>query len=74
MLPILAFPATTQAIGYLLAFAAGTIVSMAAFSTLIGLLATRCSIGSGRAYRGLMSACSVAAICVGCFWLFNSFQ
>lgn len=74
VLPILAFPTNAQAVAYLLAFAAGTIVSMAAFSSVMGFLATRCAIGSGRAYRGLMSACSVAAIGVGCFWLFTSFH
>lgn len=73
VLPILAFPATVQAVAYLAGFALGTVVSMAAFSSVIGLLAERCSIRSDRAYRRVMGACSMAAIGVGCFWLLTSF-
>src|ERR1051325_8792383 len=57
VLPILAFPTLTQATAYLLAFGAGTVMSMAIFSSAMGALATRCSIGGPRAYRHLMSAC-----------------
>ncbi len=74
VLPVLAFPTTTQALTYLIAFGAGTVVSMAVFSSMIGLLATRCSIGSGRAYQRLMATCSLAAIGVGTFWLITSFH
>jgi len=71
VLPILAFPTHGQALGYLAAFGLGTIASMAVFSSLMGLLATRCAAGSTRVYRGLMSACAATAIGVGCFWLTN---
>jgi hypothetical protein len=74
ILPVLAFPTTAQAVTYLLAFGAGTVASMAAFSSVVGVLASRYSIGSGVAYRRLMSVCSVAAIGVGCFWLATSFH
>jgi hypothetical protein len=69
VLPILALPTLAQAIGYLAAFAAGTIVSMASFSWVMGLLASRCSAGSAQIYRGLMTCCAACAMAVGCFWL-----
>lgn len=74
VLPVLAFPTTAQALAYLLAFGVGTVFSMAVFSTAIGLMATRCSMGSDKAYRRLMSFCSVSAIAVGCVWLLTSFR
>jgi ABC-type nickel/cobalt efflux system permease component RcnA len=70
VLPTLALPTLTQAVSYLIAFGVGTVVSMAFFSWIMGLLATTCSMNSTRAYNGLMAFCSVAAIGVGCFWLF----
>jgi hypothetical protein len=74
VLPVLAFPTTLQAVAFLVAFGVGTIFSMAVFSAVVGLVATRCSIGSARAYRGLMSLCSLSAIAVGCVWLLTSFR
>jgi len=74
VLPILAFPTKTQAIAYLAAFGAGTIISMAAFSWVMGVVALRWGSRSVRIYRGLMSACAVAAMAVGCFWLATSFR
>jgi len=68
VLPILAFPTKTQAVAYLVAFAAGTIASMALFSWVMGLVASRCAAGSAKVYRGLMSGCAVTAMAVGCFW------
>jgi len=70
VLPSLALPTRSQAISYLTAFALGTIFSMATFSTIMGLAAQRFQQSSLRIYRGLMCACSVAAMGVGCFWLF----
>jgi hypothetical protein len=69
VLPILALPTRAQAGVYLTAFAFATIVSMAGFSWLMGLLATRCAGHSTRVYRGLMAACAAAAMLVGGFWL-----
>ena len=71
VLPVLAFPTRTQALSYLLAFGLGTIGSMAAFSWLMGQLASRCSLASTTLYRGLMSICAAIAMVVGCFWLFT---
>ena len=72
VLPALAFPTRSQALSYLLAFGAGTIASMAAFSTTIGWLASRCSTASTSVYRGLMSLCAAGAIGVGIFWMVHS--
>lgn len=71
VLPILALPTRVQALGYLVAFGAGTITSMASFSWLIGLLTTRWATGSAKIYRGLMSVCAASAMAVGCFWLLH---
>ena len=69
VLPILAFPTRVQALSYLVAFAVGTVVCMAAFSWLVGLLASRCAASSTKVYRGLMTFCAAAAMAVGVFWL-----
>ena len=68
---MLAFPTHAQALAYLTAFAAGTIVSMAGFSSFIGWLAGRCATSGLKVYRSLMGACAAAAIGVGCFWLWH---
>jgi len=70
VLPSLALPTRPQAIAYLATFAIGTILSMATFSAIMGLVAQRFERNSLKVYRGLMCACSVAAMGVGCFWLF----
>ena len=70
VLPILALPNNRQAAAYLGAFAAGTIASMAAFSWVMGRVATAGN--STKIYRGLMVTCSLVAIGVGCFWLKTS--
>jgi ABC-type nickel/cobalt efflux system permease component RcnA len=71
VLPSLAFPTFSQALAYLLCFGAGTVLSMAAFSSVMGLLASRCAAGSAKIYRGLMTVCATTAIAVGCFWLIH---
>lgn len=71
VLPVLALPTRIQALGYLGAFAAGTIISMAGFSWTMGLLAYRLSGGATRVYRCLMGGCAAAAMAVGCFWLLH---
>ena len=71
---MLAFKTNSQAIAYLVAFGVGTIISMAVFSTAMGWLASRCSMNGAKAYRGLMSGCSIAAMAVGVFWVFTSWK
>src|SRR5205823_15044364 len=70
VLPSLALPTRSQAITYLATFALGTILSMATFSTMMSIVAQRFERNSLKVYRGLMCACSIAAMAVGCFWLF----
>jgi ABC-type nickel/cobalt efflux system permease component RcnA len=69
ILPMLAMPTKVQALAYLISFGAGTVLAMALFSWGVGLLATRCADNSVKIYRGLMSACGVAAMVIGCVWL-----
>ncbi len=68
ILPMLALPTRTEALAYLLAFGFGTVLAMAGFSWGMGLLASRCADRSVQIYRGLMSACAVAAMVIGCIW------
>lgn len=74
VLPILAFPTKTQAVGYLLAFGVGTVISMATFSTVLGLITRRFAADSVKIYRGLLGTCAVTAMAVGCFWLATSWH
>jgi hypothetical protein len=70
VLPALAFPTHAQAFAYLAAFALGTVLSMAAFSSIMGVVAARCGNGT-RVYRGLMAGCACTALAVGGFWLLH---
>jgi len=74
ILPMLAFPTQTQAISYLVAFAAGTVASMAGFSWLMGTAAQRAARRGVNLYRGLMGSCGAAAVVVGCVWLVQTFS
>lgn len=74
VLPMLAFPTGLQAAIYLAAFAAGTILSMALFSWLVGVTARQCSGKSAQMYRGFMTVCGGAAMLVGCAWVVLSLQ
>jgi len=74
VLPILAFPTKTQAAAYLIAFGAGTILSMASFSWVLGAITKRFAFGSLKIYRGLLGTCAVAAMTVGIFWLATSWR
>jgi ABC-type nickel/cobalt efflux system permease component RcnA len=74
VLPILAFPTQSQAIAYLVAFGAGTVISMATFSSVLGLVTRRYAVGSVQVYRGLLGTCAVTAMAVGCFWVATSFH
>jgi len=74
VLPALAFPTRSEAVAYLIAFGLGTIGAMAAFSWGMGWLAARFANRGLNIYRGLMGACAVAAMVVGCFWLATSWR
>lgn len=74
VLPVLAFPTRVEAFSYLIAFGVGTVAAMAAFSWGIGRVAASCSVRGMKVYRGLMGACAVGAMVVGCYWLGTSFH
>jgi ABC-type nickel/cobalt efflux system permease component RcnA len=71
VLASLAFPTRLQAISYLIAFAVGTIVSMAIFSWAMGAVATRYARSSAWIYRWVLGLCATSAMLVGCFWLMH---
>jgi len=74
VLPALAFPTKMQAAAYLVAFGVGTIAAMAVFSWSVGWMAARFEARGTQVYRGLMAACAMAAMGVGCFWLVTSWH
>jgi hypothetical protein len=69
IVPALALPTHAASMAYLLAYGAGNIAGMTAFSSAIGLAAARAEDSGTSLYRGLLAACSVGAIAVGVFWL-----
>lgn len=69
VLPALALPSTSAAAWYLGAYGAGTILAMASFAGVVGLIGQRTLGRTVPAYRWLLGTSAVAAIGVGCFWL-----
>lgn len=69
ILPMLALPTKVQAVSYLFAFGAGTILAMGLFSCGIGFMAVRCASSGAKVYRALMSACGTAAMIIGAVWV-----
>lgn len=69
VLPTLGFADWGSAAGYLGGFALGTVLAMVGFSTVLGLLGRWFS-GSHRGlYQGLARGSALAAIGVGCWWV-----
>ena len=69
VLPALALPTPLAAVGYLGGFGVGAVLAMTVFSALVGAIALRAARRGVNAYRGMLYACSLAALCVGGFWL-----
>lgn len=69
ILPALALPTPSASLTYLVAYGAGTIAAMTAFSSIVGLVGARARHGGARAIKGLLYACSSAAVIVGGVWL-----
>lgn len=69
ILPALALPTRAASLAYLVSYGVGNIAAMTAFSSLVGLVGARARHGGARAIKGLLYACSSAAIVVGGVWL-----
>ncbi|MDT8437091.1 MAG: High-affinity nickel transporter [Gemmatimonadota bacterium] len=69
VLPALALPTRAAAVGYVVAFGAGTVAAMTGFAAVIGGLVGRSARRGTAVYRGLLSLLSVAAIGVGLVWM-----
>lgn len=71
ILPILALPSTLTAGFYLFLFGAGCVAAMGVFASLVGWVAGRPRAGAPRMQSGLMGLASLAAMIVGCVWVFS---
>lgn len=68
VLPAVALPGLGPATLYLLAFAVGTILAMAAFAALVGEASARAAQDRPLAARGLLLASGLATVAVGGVW------
>jgi len=69
ILPALALPTRLGAVVYMLSYGAGNVAAMTAFSSAMGLVASRAEAGGLHVFRGLLYVCSAAAVIVGGIWL-----
>lgn len=69
ILPALALPTHAASIVYLASYGVGNISAMTAFSSAMGMIASRAQGAGVHVFRGLLYACSTAAIVVGGIWL-----
>lgn len=69
VLPALAFSQESAAISYLVSFGLGTVAGMSCFSSVIGWISSGFQSRGVGVHRALMTACSLAAIFVGAYWL-----
>lgn len=69
LFPALALASQAESVGYVVAFGLGTVVAMVAFSTTLGLFASRLTRFGRPAYQALLATTSVIAIAVGGYWL-----
>ncbi len=70
VLPALALPTRFEAITYLISFGVGSISAMIIFSIIVSSLSVKFSVLGDKAYHGLLTTFSMAAIVLGGFWLF----
>lgn len=68
-LPALALPTSAQAVAYLLAFCAGSILAMLAFTAALGWLAGRTLEGRERRHRRAIAAAGALSVLVGLGWI-----
>jgi len=68
-LPALALPTSAQAVAYLLAFCAGSILAMLSFTVVLGWLAGRTLEGSELRRRRAITAAAAVSVLVGLGWI-----
>ncbi len=73
VLPALLLPSRLAAILYVIAFGAGSIVAMTAFSWILGKLVYHLRPWGDRAYRLLLGSCCTAAVLLGIYWCYAAF-
>lgn len=71
VLPTLALPDWISALGYLSGFGTGTVLAMGGFSWALGWLGKWSSKDYMGTYRALVQSSAVAAIGVGCWWVWQ---
>ncbi len=69
VLPALALPTRFLSGLYLASYGVGNVAAMTGFAAMIGVLSSRAADGGTHVYRGLLYACSGAAILIGGVWL-----
>lgn len=69
VLPALAFPHRAAAVAYLLAFGAGSVITMGAFGALLERAVSRAGARGESAYRSAMMVLGSAAVLVGAYWI-----
>lgn len=69
VIPALAFPTNAQALAYLIAFGAGTVVAMVCFAAIVGLIARGSTRQGLAAYRAVLGVCSCSAVGIGLYWV-----
>lgn len=70
ILPALVLPTWQAATAYVVAFGGGSIVAMTAFAWAMGLVAHHLDRWGTQAFRVLGLSTSLAAVGVGCFWIY----
>lgn len=69
LIPVVIMDSPAAGIGYLLVFALGTILAMAAYAVLAGFLVGRASARSRAVGRGIAGATGLVTIAIGAVWL-----
>ncbi len=73
ILPSLALPTRADSVSYILGFSVGTIITMVAYSAIMGMVSHRATKNDHRKLLlGIRIAGSTVAILVGIFWIFQS--
>lgn len=69
ILPVLGVVTRVDSIAYILAFGLGTMITMALFSSMIGILSRRFALEGTTAYRRILAGTGIAACFAGVCWL-----